>query len=562
MTAETGSVGSAGLTPVGTWDRIYGFGGVYAKTIRDSRLAFVIVAGLLGGVMLAAGAAIPNVFSTPEARAEIVRLAEQLGGAAQGLAGDPVNVGTLGGYIQWKYGPVFLWIVGLWSIMALSATLAVEARRGSLEFVAAAPYGKRRIALEKLAGHVTVLLIALIIFVGVATFVGAAFGSLPGDEIQPQAALGFAVWLALMALAFGGLSFALSAFFGRGLAAGVGVVLLFAGYIISNYSAAVPAFEVVAYLTPWAWTAGHLPLAGQYDWASLLPVAIVAIGLLALGVEAFVRRDIGATSAIRLPSTPGAILGQDGPVGRSFGERLPVALGWGIGLGLVMLFLGAASTSLMDAIEDAPDILEVIQSAFPGIDLMTAGGFLQLIFVELGFIVVGFAGVTLVAGWASDETSGRLEQILAAPISRRSWVIRSGSGVMLAVAVMTLILTAGIGIGASSAQSDALTPMGGTAVMGIYAIALVGIGVAVGGLWRASIAAEVVAAFVVVTYLIALLGPALRLPDWVQQLALTAHLGKPMIGVWDWAGMAVCVGLAVAGLLIGAWGMARRDLAS
>jgi ABC-2 type transport system permease protein len=560
MTAETGSVAPAGLTPVSAWDRIYGFGGIYAKTIRDSRLAFLIVAGLLGGVMLAAGAAIPNVFSTPEARAEIVRLAEELGGAAQGLAGNPVNVGTLGGYIQWKYGPVFMLIVGVWSIMALSATLAVEARRGSLEFVAAAPFGKRRIALEKVAGHLTVLLIALAIFVVVTTFVGATFGSLPGDEIPLQAAFGFALWLGLLALAFGGLSFALSAFFGRGLAAGVGVILIVAGYIVSNYSAAVPAFETVALLTPWAWTGDHLPLAGQYDWASLVPVAIAAVVLLAVGVEAFVRRDIGTTSAVRLPATPGAILGQDGPIGRSFGERLPVALGWGIGLGLTMLFLAAASTSLQAAIEEAPDILEVIQTAFPGVDLMTAGGFLQLIFVELGFIVVGFAGVTLVSGWASDETSGRLEQILAAPVSRRSWVIRSGLGVMLAVAAMTLCLAVCIGLGAASAESDAVTPMVGTVVMGLHAVALVGIGVAVGGLWRASIAAEVVAVFVVFTYLIALLGPALKLPDWVQQLALTTHLGKPMIGVWDWVGMTLCVGLAVGGLLIGAWGMARRDL--
>lgn len=38
--------------------RLYGFGSIYAKTIRDSRLAFIIVAGLLAGLMLAGGAAI------------------------------------------------------------------------------------------------------------------------------------------------------------------------------------------------------------------------------------------------------------------------------------------------------------------------------------------------------------------------------------------------------------------------------------------------------------------------------------------------------------------------
>ena len=48
----------------------------------------------------------------------------------------------------------------LWSILALSGTLAGEASRGSLDFVAAAPFGKRRIALEKLAAHLTMLWLA------------------------------------------------------------------------------------------------------------------------------------------------------------------------------------------------------------------------------------------------------------------------------------------------------------------------------------------------------------------------------------------------------------------
>ena len=34
--------------PIPLRRRIYGFGSVYGKTIRDSRLAFIIVAGLLG----------------------------------------------------------------------------------------------------------------------------------------------------------------------------------------------------------------------------------------------------------------------------------------------------------------------------------------------------------------------------------------------------------------------------------------------------------------------------------------------------------------------------------
>jgi putative exporter of polyketide antibiotics len=51
------------------------------------------------------------------------------------------------------------------------------------------------------------------------------------------------------------------------------------------------------------------------------------------------------------------------------------------------------------------------------------------------------------------------------------------------------------------------------------------------------------------------------LPDWVRQLALTTHLGQPMMGSWDVVGMVACVLIAVGGIALGAWGMTRRDVA-
>ena len=298
------------------------------------------------------------------------------------------------------------------------------------------------------------------------------------------------------------------------------------------------------------------------DWPSLIPVALVAIVLLALGTEAFSRRDLGASSAIATPGLPRAVLGVRGPVGRSFGERLPTALAWGIGLGVFGFVIAAASGSLADAFKDlSPDTLAIFSNVFPNVDITSAGGFLQVVFIELGFIIVGFAAATLVGGWASDETSGRLEMLIATPLGRARWAIRSGIGVYLAIAIMTVVLGLAVGFGAALAGSDALTPAAGAIVLGLYTAALAGIGFAVGGLIRTSIAAEVVAVIVVLTFLIDLLGPALRLPDGIHQLALSAHLGQPMVGIWDGAGIVACVVIAVGGLALGGWGMRRRDLA-
>jgi putative exporter of polyketide antibiotics len=131
-----------------------------------------------------------------------------------------------------------------------------------------------------------------------------------------------------------------------------------------------------------------------------------------------------------------------------------------------------------------------------------------------------------------------------------------------AVAVMTGIIAAGFAIGAASSGSDALTPLVGTLALGLFALAATGAGLAIGGVFRTSVAAEIVALLVVVTYLIDLLAPLFKLPDWVHQLALSSQMGRPMIGEWELVGVVASLALALGGMGLGAWGISRRDVES
>src|SRR3989304_8679340 len=137
------------------------FGSIYGKTLRDSRLAFIIAAGPLGGMSLLIGVAGSSVFPSPATRLEVDKLIGSMPPSMVNLFGKPEKLGTIGGYMSWKYGAIFALGTALWSILALSSTLAGEASRGSLDFVAAAPVGKRRVALEKLAAPPTMLGLAL-----------------------------------------------------------------------------------------------------------------------------------------------------------------------------------------------------------------------------------------------------------------------------------------------------------------------------------------------------------------------------------------------------------------
>lgn len=544
--------------------RVYGLGSVYAKSLRDSRLSFIIVNLLIGGLMFIAGAGVGKVYTTPGSRQGLARLAAELTNASPmlaGLIGNPVNVGTVGGYVNWKYGPVFIYVACIWSIIALSGMLAGEARRGSLDLIAATPLSRRRLAVEKVAAHLTAMTVTVLIATLAAWLMASAFGTLAGDRIPFPAALDYGIWLGLMALACGSVAFVLAPFLGRSGSAGVAGLIFIAGYLLNGYKAAIPALGGVAHATWFDWTANNIPLAGRYDWASMIPVALLIAVLLALGVEAFARRDLGETASLEPPPLPGVLVGLGDPVRRSFGDRLPSAAAWGLGLGFFGLVMAAASRAAATALAGLPaDTLKVFRTLLPGYTVTTAGGFLQLVFVEIGFILVGFAAAMLVSGWASDETSGRLEMLLSTPLSRWRWALSSAAGVFLAVAVMTVLLAAGIGIGARAAGSDVGTPMAGTIVLGLYAAAVAGFGFAAGGVLRTSVAGPVASLVVVVTFLIGLVGPALTLPGWVTNLALTQHLGKPMIGSWDTAGIIACLVIALGGAAIGALGMMRRDI--
>jgi ABC-2 type transport system permease protein len=558
MTAGT-TTPSPAVAPPGV-SRVYGFGSIFAKTLRDSRRATIAVAAVLGFLLILVSAAIATEFDTPESRAQIAALIAAVPPIMQGLAGKPVNVDALGGYVNYKYGTFFPLIVSLWSILALSGTLAAESRRGSMDFLAATGLSRRRIAVEKLAAHILVLVIACTALFLALVFVDQAFARLPGDEITTSMAAGYAIWLGLLSLAAGSLAFAVAPFLGRGAAVGIAGAVTFAGFFLNGYQASIPSLAPLANLTWFGWTTDHLPLAGQFRWESLLPVAVVIVVLVVIGVEAFVRRDLGATGAIPLPSLPRALTGVEGPTGRAASEQLSTAVSWGLGLGFFGLVLAGSGSSFIEALNEAPDFLRLLETVFPGADIASPGGFLQLVFVEFGLVLAGLAAATLVGRWASDETSGRLEMVLASPLSRARWVVSGWLASLVSIAFIVVLTGIGIAIGATITGGDVVTPVVGALVIGIYAAGLTGVGFAIGGIFGTAAAAPAVAVLTIVTWFFQIVAPALDFPEFVQELALSSHFGEPMLGRWDPVGIVACLALAIGGVAFGMWGLTRRDL--
>ena len=308
-------------------------------------------------------------------------------------------------------------MASLWSILALSATLASEARRGSLEFVATTPLGKRRIALEKLAAHLT----------GhgdrrprhvPSPYVAGTFGdaSLATRSRRPRP-LGFALWVGLVALAAGSVAFALAPFLGRGASAAIAGAVLLGRLLRQRLPGGGPGVRA----------------AREPDLVRLDRRPPAARRRVRLGVararghrrsgravrRSGSRRSPVATSARRQripwPRLPAVALGLRGPLARSFGRAAAAR----VRVGHRHRHDGLRVRRGRDVVHRrlqavARHARRSSRRSFPSIDLLSgAGGFLQLAFITFGFILAGFAAATLVEGWASDETDGRLEVLLS-----------------------------------------------------------------------------------------------------------------------------------------------------
>ena len=336
----------------------------------------------------------------------------------QGLAGKPVNVETLGGYIQYKYGGFLPLVIGLWSILALSATLAGESRRGSMDLLAAAPLSRRRIASRRLLGH--------ILMVGVAMASSVVAIAMAGSALPPFRATRSRwrrVRLRHLAglpdvVAAGALAFALAPFVGRGSAAGLAGAVMLGGFLLNGYQQAIPQLAPFANLTWCGWTTNHIPLADQFDWASL-----------GSSSRSWWSDPRDRRRGVR-PPRPGrhdapsrgracrGPAGLGGPAARATSERFSTGLSWGLGLGVFGLLIAGSGAAFIEQIGESPEFERAAGTSSRASTSARSAASCSCVFIEFGLVLAGLAAAGLVGGWASDERSGVLEMLLPTPVRR------------------------------------------------------------------------------------------------------------------------------------------------
>jgi len=542
---------------------------IYLKTLRDYRVPILGWGIGMGLVIVSQMASVSELVKTPEARAALVSLAKTFVWNADGIAAD-----TVGGYATFKIG-IFIFIIGIWPLLAASRMLRGEEDRSSLDILLSVPRGRTRVALEKLAAMWTALL-AMAVIIGILAFVGgtafrATFGF--GD------ALLFGVDLALLCAVLGGIALLISQFtHERGPAAGWTAGLLLIFIVIDMVHRVIPNTDWVSRLSPIYYYNLSKPLVPNYGVSvgGMLVLLALAVALSAAAVWLFARRDVGDTVPLpawlrlsgRAAGTSSSLPVRDWSLrsvyARSLGMIAMPTLWWTVGIAgfaaWMVVVVQQIEGKLKTLATDSPFLTDVIKNLGGGNAQFNAA-FLGAMFSLLPLLLMAFA-VTQVNRWTADEDDGRLELVLSTPQSRPVALLGRFAALAtstLFVGLATLVCTAV----ASSATGIKLDPTNlAEATLGLVPMALfvAAIGYLASGWLRAAADTGLISFLLAAWFFITFAGPELKLPDATLKLSPFYYYGTPLLHGLQLANLAVIVGVGAVALALGTLRFARKDI--
>jgi ABC-2 type transport system permease protein len=312
--------------------------------------------------------------------------------------------------------------------------------------------------------------------------------------------------------------------------------------------------------SPLGWVEQLRPFDGPQPLA-LLPIAALTAALAIATVWLAGVRDAG-TGILndRARSAPRLRL-LSSPAGLAIRLARPAVIGWWTAIALSALLFGLIARSAGTTIEgsSATTVLAKLGATGTGTDAVLGICFLVLA------VLIAFAAVGQVTAARSEESSGRLDHLLAGPVSRSRWL---GGRLLLAVAVLVAGgVAAGVfaWLGAASQHSGTSPATLLEAGLNLVppAIAVGGIGVLSFGAWprRTALVGYAVLTWSLLADIVGGFGgsgPASRL--LLDSSVFHQMTSAPAVSP-NWTANGIMVAIGVACALLGGIAFNQRDLA-
>ncbi|WP_068053978.1 polyketide antibiotic transporter [Nocardia xishanensis] len=514
---------------------------------RQARRAAAMVALTAGGLSALVAAQYRTTFADSIDAGALRALAENP--AVRILFGAPLALDDPGGFTVWRTGTPVLVLCGLWALLAATRLTRGEEDAGHWDLLLSGTLRPVDLVARCAA---TLCLAAAVIATGLVT-------GLVVTGTDPTGALlhALCVFGATVAFASVGL-LAAQLLPSRAAAAGLASAVLGASLLLRMLADGVPALAWTAWLTPFGLAARVAPYA--HNRIEPLPVlAVLAIAPTAAALVIARRRDLGG-APITLSGTRPARTRLLGSVhGFAVRRALAPTTGWGAGIAVYFLLIGALISSILEFFAENPRFAELAATAGFG-GLNSATGFAAAIFALLA-IPTGLYAATRVAALTADEKARRWTALHALPLSRyRS----AGTEIAVTAAgLAVLLLTAALAMwagavltGAPLSLSDAIA-----GAANVSPVALLSLGAAALALgWLPEAVGAVGAVPVVGGFLLDVITQSTDAPTWVGEISPFAHLAAVPDTAPDWRASLTLTAIAIVAAMIGLYGYTRRDL--
>ncbi|MGY6500634.1 MAG: ABC transporter permease [Acidimicrobiales bacterium] len=312
----------------------------------------------------------------------------------------------------------------------------------------------------------------------------------------------------------------------------------------------------LSWLSPIGWAQSVRPWADERWWVLAL-LLLTAAALVATAYVLESRRDLGGGFVPQRlgPATAGPRLGSS--LGLAVRLQRGMLIGWLVALMALGVTYGTVAIEIETMLEDSPELADFLAS-IEGVSITDA--YLATIMTMLALMGLGFS-LASVLRLRSEETNGRIDAILAAPVSRTTW---AASHLGLAVVGTLLLavgfgLATGVGYAVAVGESDQITRLGLAGLVQVLPMAVMigGATVLVGWAPRAALAAWGGLAGAVV---IGFFGELLRLPHWIRMVSPFEHTPDAPAASVAWEPLVVLGVVAIVLVGVGLVGLRRRDL--
>jgi len=458
---------------------------------------------------------------------------------------------SLGAITAWRLGGTVLF-VGLASLLTVIRHTRAEEEAGRRELLGAT-----------VAGRQAPLFAALLVtFVADLALGAIAAGSLVAYGLPAAGSVAFGLSWAAFGWAFAAVAAAVAqategARAARGISIailGLSLVLRMAGDVGEEDG---PSW--VAWLTPFGWIQ-HIHLYGNQRWWIFVLFAGVVVLFVSCAIALCARRDLGSGLLPTRPGRAAAVGWLRGPLGLAWRLQRGSLLAWTLGFAALGAILGGIAQGGIEVIRDNPK-LEVVVGRLGGSSGI-ADTYFTAIMGLLGLIAAGYA-IGAALRLRGEETSGRVEPVLASPVSRGRWAASHLAFGILGPA--SLLGAAGIAAGlAYGLSTDHVArdfpPVLAQAMVQLPAVwVLVGISAALFGLLP-RLAASVGWAALAACVLLEEFGRPLQLSKRVLDLSPFAHVPKlPGDDVFA-TPLAWLVLISAVLIAAGVLGLRRRDV--